>query len=269
MDEINSVMVGFHMNILCFLTALLSTLIGSLSGLGGGVIIKPVLDTLFFSRLPLAEINLLSSLTVFVMAVLSTVKAHQSDVQLDKKIILPLSISSGIGGLLGDTLFQKFLRIFPEELCRHFQSRALLFLMVSLLILHLFSEKIPARSIRNVWATALCGLCLGTASSFFGIGGGPLNVVVLTLLFHLEKRQCVFGSLSIIMFAQGIKLVNSILIQQLWFSSGLLPVWMVIGGILGGWIGSRSALLVSERKIGHIFSMAMVFVIILNLANSF
>ena len=60
------------MEIIYFLVAILATTIGATAGLGGGVVIKPVLDSINTFTLP--TVNLLSSATIFIMAVVSIIK---------------------------------------------------------------------------------------------------------------------------------------------------------------------------------------------------
>lgn len=52
-----------------FIIGLIATLIGSLAGLGGGIIIKPMLDLL--GHFDVATITILSAATVFAMSIVS------------------------------------------------------------------------------------------------------------------------------------------------------------------------------------------------------
>ena len=52
------------MNIIYFLVGIIATTIGAISGIGGGVIIKPVLDTL--GNYDISTISILSSFTRFL-----------------------------------------------------------------------------------------------------------------------------------------------------------------------------------------------------------
>ena len=56
-----------------FLVAILATTIGGISGVGGGVIIKPVMDAV--SGLPVATISFLSGCTVLAMTITSMVRS--------------------------------------------------------------------------------------------------------------------------------------------------------------------------------------------------
>ena len=82
----------------------LASIVGAICGIGGGVIIKPVLDA--FGVLSVSMISFLSSCTVFAMSSYSVIKArlaHES--QIDLKLTTPLAIGAAIGGLIGKELF--------------------------------------------------------------------------------------------------------------------------------------------------------------------
>ena len=53
--------------IIYFILALLATTVGSLTGMGGGVIIKPLMDV--FGGYDVQTIGVISSITVFTMAI--------------------------------------------------------------------------------------------------------------------------------------------------------------------------------------------------------
>lgn len=248
----------------CFGVALFSTIVGSLSGLGGGVIIKPSLDALASSYLSLGEIGALSSITVFSMAVLSTVKGVRGGIQLDMRVFLPLAVSSAIGGSLGNYSFQLIEGAMGEDLCGILQSVMLLALMACVLTLYLMDKKCRPLHIRNKGVIFISGLILGGLAAFLGIGGGPVNVAALKLLFGLEEREQVFGSLFIILFAQGSKLI-SLAITGSAFSTIALPVLMIIGGMLGGSIGSSMAIRFPVRYIRKVFIYAVVLVMLITM----
>lgn len=176
-------------SIICFVVAFGATLVGSLSGLGGGVIIKPALDVMAASQLTLAEISALSSVTVFSMAALSTCKGIQRGIPLNLNLLLPLALSSGIGGILGNHAFTKAMRQFGESLCRNIQSVTLFLLMAMILILYLADKRCRPLHLTGKKKIAAAGLFLGALSSFLGIGGGPVNVVALKLLFSFNERE--------------------------------------------------------------------------------
>lgn len=255
-------------SIICFIVAFGATLVGSLSGLGGGVIIKPALDVMAASQLTLAEISALSSVTVFSMAALSTCKGIQRGIPLNLNLLLPLALSSGIGGILGNHAFTKAMKQFGESLCRNVQSVTLFLLMAMILILYLADKRCRPLHLTGKKKIAAAGLFLGALSSFLGIGGGPVNVVALKLLFSFNEREQVFGSLFIILFAQASKLL-ALLFRGLPFSSAALPLLMAAGGILGGNAGSSLAIRLPEKAIRKVFAAAVLLVILILVVGFF
>ncbi|MEG0398391.1 MAG: TSUP family transporter, partial [Cetobacterium sp.] len=87
-------------NIIYGIIVLIATTIGSIAGIGGGVIIKPAFDTLGIHN-P-TTISFYSSIAVFTMALISILKLLKTGVVLKKEIILPISFGSIIGGILGE-----------------------------------------------------------------------------------------------------------------------------------------------------------------------
>ena len=96
-----------------FITIFLSNTVGALSGMGGGVIIKPVLDFLGFHSLN--SIAFYSSVAVFVMSISSTYKQYQNGVQIEWKKAASISFGSLVGGMLGDLLLNQAIALAPNE----------------------------------------------------------------------------------------------------------------------------------------------------------
>ena len=88
------------MQILYFLIAILATSIGATAGIGGGVIIKPILD--FLGGYNLETINMLSSFTVFSMAIVSITKQIKYKFKLEIRKTVFIGCVSILGGILGD-----------------------------------------------------------------------------------------------------------------------------------------------------------------------
>ena len=96
--------------ILYFLIAIGATTVGSLTGMGGGVIIKPLMDVLH--HFDVETIGVLSSITVFSMSVVSIGKQILAKAEIPYKIAVPLALGSVLGGYIG----QEMLRAIVEAL---------------------------------------------------------------------------------------------------------------------------------------------------------
>ena len=93
------------MLIVFLLVSFFSSLVGSICGIGGGVIIKPVLDAT--GTMSVTAISFLSGCTVLSMSIISVAKAMKnSTVKINTKITTWLAIGSVLGGMTGKVMFQ-------------------------------------------------------------------------------------------------------------------------------------------------------------------
>ena len=84
--------------LLIFLICFLASVIGAICGIGGGVIIKPVLDA--FGIMDVATISFLSGCTVLSMSTYSVIKNKLSgESHVEQKNGLPLALGAAAGGL--------------------------------------------------------------------------------------------------------------------------------------------------------------------------
>ena len=80
-----------------------ATGLGAIAGLGGGVIIKPLLDLIGVHDA--TSIGIYSSVAVFTMCIISLAKQARSGFSFDGKVIVAISAGSLLGGILGETIF--------------------------------------------------------------------------------------------------------------------------------------------------------------------
>lgn len=90
--------------VLFFIVCFGASVIGAICGIGGGVIIKPLLDS--FGILSVASISFLSGCAVLSMTTYSVIKSRANGKSsFDFKIGIPLAIGAAFGGLVGKWLF--------------------------------------------------------------------------------------------------------------------------------------------------------------------
>ena len=91
------------MSMVAFLVSFLASTAGAICGIGGGVIIKPVLD--LFQMASVSTISFLSGCTVLSMSLYSVGRAAASrDSVVDFKTGTPLALGAALGGVLGKQL---------------------------------------------------------------------------------------------------------------------------------------------------------------------
>lgn len=250
-----------------FAVCFLASVVGAICGIGGGVIIKPVLDS--FGVLDVAAISFLSGCTVLSMTTYSVIHnklSGSSNVSL--KTGFPLALGAAVGGLLGKELFS-FVKAASSDL-NHvgaIQAICLLIVTIGTLIYTIYKDKIKTCQVESSVICVLIGIFLGVLSSFLGIGGGPINLVVLFFFFSMTTKVAAENSLYIIFFSQIASLLSSIVTGSVpEFSAGIL-ILMAIGGIAGGICGRAVNKKIDARTVDRLFIALMVVMILINIYN--
>ena len=230
------------MIILYTLVALLACLLGSMTGMGGGVIMKPVMDML--GDFDAATIGVLSSITVLAMSTFSSVKQLFSPNQFPWKRVVMLGLGSVAGGYLGQVLFELLQNSVDSDRGIKLVQNIVLAVMIAIIFYYMLrKEKINGLKLtRSIWFVCT-GIALGLFSSFLGIGGGPINVAALSFLFGFDVKNAVMGSLVTIFFAQISKLTTILFTTGFQcYNLSVLPFMMIaaiVGALLGGIINKR------------------------------
>ncbi len=243
--------------ILYLIVALLATLLGSAAGMGGGVIIKPVMDLL--GDYSVVEISVFASITVLCMAVFSTARQFSKGFKVNR-VLVAVTVGAVLGGVFGSILLSLMIVNILAEVVVAVQSVILLLL----LLVCLFYHKIPHQHVDSPVLIAWIGFALGMFSSFLGVGGGPINVAVLGIFLSLKLRESARASVFIILFSQaaGIitRAVSGTLAQIPDYS--VLAV-MVPAAILGGLLGARLNHSLSDKGIALMYRVSVLMVMLI------
>lgn len=251
-----------------FLVCLLSSLVGAICGIGGGIIIKPVLDAL--GIMDVASISFLSGFTVLVMSVYSILQCKYSGVShIDRKIGNPLALGAVLGGISGKLLFSHLSKLYGN-MNRVGMVQAICLILVTLgtLVYTLFKERIRTKKIENVIVALGIGAALGMISSFLGIGGGPMNLVVLYYFFSMSVKAAVENSLYIIMYSQIASLILSLLTKVPDFDKSFFLV-MAFGGLMGGMGGRKINKYIKDSHVNKLFILLLIIMIGINAYNMY
>ena len=246
-----------------------ASLIGAVSGVGGGVIIKPLLDS--FGIMSVADASFLSGCTVLSMSFFCVVKSRVgADSNISIRVSTALAIGSVLGGIIGKGLFQSIWdNAANKDVVGLIQALCMVVITVATLIYTIKMKRISTHCVKNLLATTLLGLVLGVLSSFLGIGGGPINLIVLYFFFSMEIKVAAENSLYIIMFSQISSLLRTILTNTVPNVRGLILILMICGGIAGAVIGRKINKTIRAEKINKMFIGLMSAIIIINIYNVF
>lgn len=267
-----------------FLICFSASIIGAICGIGGGILIKPLLDA--FHVMDIETINFLSGCTVLSMTTYSVIKSKLNNKSnLNVQTIFPLAVGAAFGGMLGKWLFS-FLssQNMNKDKIGAIQAFCLFIITLASLVFTLLKTKIHTYRISNPIFCIMIGAFLGIMSSFLGIGGGPINLVILFFFFSMSTKVAAENSLYIIFFSQLTSLASSIVSEILpartflsdivhSISKGIpkfpifLLVLMIIGGITGGICGRFLNKKLSERIVEILFLSLMLVIIGINIYN--
>lgn len=252
-----------------FLISLAASTVGAIAGIGGGVIIKPVLDS--FHVLSVATISFLSGCTVLSMScysVLRTLGAGDSRMKLP--VALPLGIGAAVGGVTGKELFKHLSALGSNpDAVGAVQAACLVLVTLLTLLYTLFSGKIRKKDVRQPFLVAVIGLVMGLISAFLGIGGGPINLMVLGYFFSMDVKAAAQNSLLVILLSQIASLITTFVTGTVPDFPVLLLCLMIVGGILGGIFGRRLNRRLDARQVNLLFCAAMVVIILISVRNFF
>ena len=254
------------MGLFMFLVSFFSSIAGAISGIGGGVIIKPVLDSAKILSVP--GINFLASCTVLSMTIATLIRSRNSPIVLDKRISSILAIGGIAGGFLGNTLFSEAIRLFSNDaIVGVIQYVILILLTAWVLVFTLRKSRFKTIAISSFPLTLLIGILLGSLASFLGIGGGPINIAVLYLLFSMDSKKAALNSIYIIFFSQVMSIALTIAKQAIPEVNIVDLLVMMAGGITGGMIGPVISRKLSLRGVDLLFSGVMVLIIGISIYN--
>ena len=248
------------MDILFFVVAFLSSIVGAICGIGGGVVIKPVLDMLQMGA-P-ATINFLSGCTVLSMSLYSVSKALRAgDSKVEMSTGTPLALGAALGGVVGKEMFSAVKNFFNgSPMVGGVQAIALGIITLGTLLYTVNKAKIRTHRATNKALCAAIGLVLGIMSSFLGIGGGPINLVVLGFCFGMDTKTAAANSLYIILFSQAASLIATLISGVPEFRVPAL-ILMVLGGIGGGIVGRSLNKKMDNRAVDKLFIVLMVLIV--------
>lgn len=247
-----------------FLVIIFANALGAISGMGGGVIIKPIFD--FVGAHSVAAISFYSSVAVFTMAIVSTLRQLKSGLRMDWKALGWISFGAVAGGFLGNIALDYLLTIFNEKKVNLIQ----IILTVLTLLFAFFYTKYDWKNFRliNISWYVVSGLVLGFLASLLGIGGGAINVSLLMLMFSMPIKEATVYSIGTIFFSQLAKILT--IAGTTGFSRFDLTMlyFVVPAAVLGGLLGTNLSIIFSPKRVTTVFQGIIFLVLLINVYNA-
>lgn len=250
--------------IIYFIIIVFANTIGAISGMGGGVLIKPIFDLINVHSV--AAISFYSSAAVLTMSIVSTSRQIKNGMNINWIFALNISIGAVIGGFLGNSVFEKILNVFPEE--NEVQLVQIILTIITLIFSFMYSKGIWKNfGYKSVILKLGSGLVLGFLATLLGIGGGPINVALLMLLFNIPIKHATVYSIVTIFFSQLSKVLAIVLTGDMSRYDLTMLYYIIPAAILGGALGAYVSGKVSDSKVSQIYRFVIILVLIINIYN--
>ncbi len=241
-----------------------SGVLAGLLGVGGGIILVPVLFQSFvFMELPPAlQIHMAvgTSLAIICFTAMQSAREHWRKGVVDIDILKSWGVPIALGALSG-AIAARF--IVPEGLKIIF---AFFSLTLGIRMAFLFSGAGNGGETRHsglpLWAQKFLSACIGFFSALMGIGGGTLSVPLLGLVgrdvHHAVGTSAALGFLIAVPATLGFIIggwgVASLPSFALGYVHGLAVLLMIPAAMLGAPIGVALAHRLSKRTLGLVFA---------------
>lgn len=252
---------------LFYLVAFGACILGKICGMGGGVIIKPVLDAC--GILSVGTINFLSGCTVLGMTCWSVGKTTlRRESAIDFRVSTPLAVGAALGGIAGKAVYARVAALFADADTAGGVQACLLFAATFATLLYtLKKDQIPSKHVSDPIRCIVIGVILGWLGAFLGIGGGPFNMAVLYYFFSMPTKTAAQNSLYIILFSQAFGVLQTVFAGNVPEFSAVILTGMVLCGVIGSEVGGRINKRMDDRAVTRLFVGAMVLILCINVYN--
>ena len=232
------------------LIGLVAGFIGGGLGLGGGIVLVPLLVAVGFDQ---HRSHATSLAAIVLIAAAGAVSFGMSD-ELD----LGIGVTIGIGGVVGSVIGASVMNwTNPRTLTIVFG----VVLLVAGLRMIAGASPLPSTAGFGDLIQVVVALGIGLVAGFFaglaGIGGGVVIVPSTVLLLGLSQHEAQGTSLVAIVFTAIAGTIVNLKNQRVRLKDGLV---VGAGGVIGSLIGSRLALGVDDRTLSLVFGFLVLFV---------
>lgn len=233
-------------------------ILGSMIGLGGGIVVVPVLTFLGFSPTLAASNSLFAA---FSNAIASTISYSKQ-----KRIEYSLGLKFGLLSIPGTILGALISAEITSSLFKILFGIVLLASSVYIFSKRKMEPKTYNLSKQIMVLAAAASFFAGIISSLFGIGGGIVFVPLMVIIVGLSMKLAAPTSQFILLFVSASGMITHAFLGHPDFYQALL---LAAGAFGGGLLGSRLSLEVGEKKLKIVVSAVMIVAAIKLFIDSF
>lgn len=258
--------------IICLIIGLVTAFVGSIMGLGGGVILVPTLilfasiSDAFAWATPQAIVGI--SLIVMIFTGLASTLSYLKVKRVDYRTGFLFMIGSIPGGIIGAWLNQY---VEAETFQLYFGI-----LMILIAMILFFKKKEPrtvdltGKGVRtfevngeryqykvHAVGAIFLALIVGVLSGLFGIGGGSIMVPAMILLFGFPVHIATATSMFMIFFVSIFSSVTHIALGHIVWEYVL---FFIPGAWVGGKLGAKVNQMLSSKTLEWILRLLLIFI---------
>ena len=235
-DQLWLILLGFAAGIL-----------GSMIGLGGGIIVVPVLTFLGFPPTAAASNSLFAALS---NAVASTISYSRQ-----KRIEFSLGIKLGLLSIPGTVLGAIVSTDVAPDIFKILFGFVLIASAVYIFLRKKIETKEKTLSIQMIIFAIGASFFAGIISAFFGIGGGIIFVPLMVVGMGMAMKKAAPTSQLILLFSSLSGVISHSLLGHPDFTQA---GFLAIGSFAGGLVGARLSIDIKERYLQIIVSVVIL-----------
>ena len=237
-----------YSSVLLFLAlAVAATIFGSMVGLGGGIVLVPVL---VFLGLP-PQVASSGSLVATLCNAITSTMVYAQQKRIEYRHGLKLGLLAAPGSVLGAVISADA----DLDVYRILLAVTLISAAVYVCIRSRLRSRPPPPAQVIVALSVVSSFFAGVVSSFFGIGGGVVFVPLLVILFGMSILRAAPTSMFALLLTSTVGVATH---GTLGNSDAVLPLALAAGGLIGGMLGARISLIVGGRYLGIMAVAAML-----------
>jgi len=221
--------------------------LGSILGLGGGIIVVPVLTFFGYSPTLAASTSLFAA---FSNAVASTISYTRQ-----KRIAFSIGLKLGLLSIPGTILGAYISSEITPSLFKILFGFVLIISAIYIFINRKIELKQRNQSKQIMLFAVGASFFAGTISSLFGIGGGIVFVPLMVIAIGLSMREAAPTSQFILLFASAAGLAAHSALGHPDFFQALL---LAAGAFAGGFVGARLSVDIKEKRLKILVSIVMI-----------
>lgn len=230
-----------------------SGILGSLIGVGGGIVMTPVLTYMGFSPAVIASSSLIAVFATSISSTITYIRKKYINYWLGLQLALPAIPGSIIGGFFSNFISLEYFKIYFAILL----TAVGLYIFFKNKIINKTLDRTPKPLFYLILISGTFGA--GIISSFFGIGGGIIFVPILVIIYKLKMINASPTAQFTLLISTITGLLTHIILEHPDYSYGIA---LAFGAFFGAQLGSRSIHLVNENILSKIFSFSLIMIAI-------